>query len=167
MSEQRLSKIQKWILENCFRVTVLLDRTTLKKLNHITRSWQCKECPKTNENVRLTRNHGKIVTHYCVNDGFDCPYYDFYKEDILLSFFGLKPNNDIAHIHRVQHFHESPDYTKAHVTTHRSIDSLTEKGLIYAWSTFQEESLTISLADEGMKKAAELLGVKDFECFFE
>ena len=167
MSEQRLSKLQKWTLENCFKVTVLLDRTALKELNHITRSYQCKDCPKTNESVRIERSQNNIVTPRCVNDGLDCPYFEFYKEDILLSFFLLTPNNDIAHIYRVQHFHDSPDYAKAHVTAHRSISSLVEKGLVYTLSVFREDSLQIHLTDKVIEKAAELLEISDYVSLFE
>jgi hypothetical protein len=34
MSEWRLSKLQKWILKNCFRVTVLLDRMKLSDFSN-------------------------------------------------------------------------------------------------------------------------------------
>jgi len=161
MSERRLSKLQKWILENCFRVTVLLDRSTLKKLNNIDNSRECKACPKTGENVRLSRNQHNALQHRCGN-GY-CPYFEFYREDILLSFFMLTPNNDIAHFSRVQHFYDSPGYAKAHVTVHRSIKSLIEKGLIYTWNAFPENSQEICLTDDGVKKAAELLKISGFE----
>jgi hypothetical protein len=158
MSEQRLSKLQKWILENCFRVTVLLDRSTLKALHHLSDSRKCKGCPKTAESVRLSRDHHNALQHLCGNDGKgDCPYFEFYREDILLSFFSLPPDNDKAHFSRVQHFHDSPDYAKAHVTLHRSVNSLIEKGLAYTWNTFKEDSQQICLTDNGMKKAAEFL----------
>jgi hypothetical protein len=167
MSKQRLSKLQKWILENCFRVTVLLDRTNLKKLKNIGDSRKCRDCSKTNESVRLERNLSSIINPTCIKYGFTCPYFEFYKEDILLSFFLLEPNNDTFHLHRVQHFHNSPDYTKVHVTAHRSINNLTEKGLVYAWNAFQEDSLQINLTDEGMKKAAELLNIPDYLSLFK
>ena len=162
MSEQRLSKLQKWILENCFKVTVLLDRTALKELNNTSRSRQCKDCPKTSESVRVKRNQSNSIVPTCVNDGFACTYFEFYKEDILLSFFLLTPNNDIAHFSRVQHFYDSPDYAKAHVTVHRSIKNLEEKGYIYTLSTFREDSLEIHLTDKGIEKAAELLKIDDY-----
>ena len=157
MSERRLSKLQKWILENCYKVTVLLDRSTLKELNNIGQSYKCRDCPKTSESVRLMG----IRDYLCVKDGHSCSYFIFYKEDILLSFFLLTPNNSIAHINRVQHFHDSLDYAKAHVTTHRSINGLVEKDLIFAFNVFKEYSVQIYLKDEGMKKAAELLKISD------
>ena len=161
MSEHRLSKLQKWILENCFRVTVLLDRAALKKLNHIGDSRKCKTCPKTKEEVRLSRNQHNALQHRC-GDGF-CPYFCFYKEDVLLSYFSLIPNNDMAHFSRVQHFHDSPDYSKAHVTVHRSINGLIDKGFVYTWNTFPENSQEICLTDDGVRKAAELLKINDYE----
>ena len=167
MSKQRLSKLQKWMLENCFRVTVLLDRTTLKKLNNIGNSYKCRDCSKTNKSVRLIREQNKITTPMCVKDNFDCSYFWFYKEDVLLSFFLLKPNNDITHFYRVQHFYDSPDYIKVHVTVHRSINNLIEKGLVFSWKVFREDSFYICLTDEGMKKAAELLNINDYTTFFE
>ena len=121
MSDRRLSKLQKWILENCYKVTVLLDRTTLKGLHNIGRPCKCRDCPKTGESVKISKDKDKRINPLCANDGFSCSYFEFYKEDILLSYFLLTPNNEVAHIHRVQHFHYSPDYTKAHVSAHRSI----------------------------------------------
>jgi phosphomevalonate kinase len=67
----------------------------------------------------------------------------------------------------VQHFHDSPNYTKAHVSTHRSINGLVEKRLVYAFSTFQEYSLQIHLTNAGIKKAADLLNISDYMSFFE
>ena len=159
MSERRLSKLQKWILENCFKVTVLLDKTDLKELHKVGHALKCKDCSKTRECVRINHNNATL----CGKDGFHCPYFEFYKEDILLSFFLLTPNNDITHFNRVQHFYDSPDYTKAHVTVHRSIKSLAEKGYIYPMKVFREDSLQIHLTDEGIKKAAELLKIDDYE----
>ncbi len=162
MSERRLSKLQKWILENCFKVTVLLDRSGLKELKNIRDAWNCRACPKTAENV--IRDCGDTVTYICGSaQAFHCFYFDFYKEDVLLSFFSLIPDNDINHYERVQHFRDSPDYAKAHVTLHRSIKSLMEKGLIFTWKRSSDESLAISLTGEGMKKAAELLNINDFK----
>ena len=165
MSEQRLSKLQKWILENCFRVIVLSDRTNLKKLNNTGGSRKCSDCSKTSANVLLKRENNSI-TAYCVRDNTACDYFEFYREDILLSFFLLKPNNDISHFARVQHFHDSPDYAKAHVTANRSIKNLIGKGLICTWNVFRDESIKICLTDEGMKKAAELLNISDYMSLF-
>ena len=167
MSAHRLSKLQKWILENCFRVTVLLDRSTLKKLKKTSHSRQCGDCPKTRENARVKRIHNNCITNRCINNDYSCPYFEFYKEDILLSFFMLVPNNDITHFNRVQHFQDSPDYTKAHVTTHRSINNLIEKGFIYTFNAFREDSLQIHLTEQGLEKAAELLGISDYESLTE
>ena len=163
MSEQRLSKLQKWILESCFKVTVLLDRTTLKKLKNAGSSYKCRDCAKTRESVNISNN----LTYLCKKDGRSCHYFNFYKEDILLSFFMLAPKNDIVHINRVQRFHDSPDYTKAHVTVHRSIKSLVDKGLVYTLNDFNEYSLQLCLTDDGTKKAAELLKISDYESLIE
>ena len=87
MSEQRLSKLQKWILENCYRVTVLLDRTDLKELKNAGSSYKCRDCAKTRESISVS----KKLTYLCKKDGRSCHYFNFYKEDILLSFFMLAP----------------------------------------------------------------------------
>lgn len=165
MSKQRLSKLQKWILENCFRVTILLDRSMLKELNNTNCSRHCRKCPKTNENVRLERNTEDFISPKCVAHADFCSHYEFYKEDILLSYYSLKPSYDKAHINRAQHFHDSADYAKAHVSVHRSLNNLVEKGLIYIGSTFREDSLQISLTYEGMRKAAELLNINDTRAY--
>ena len=162
MSGQRLSKLQKWILQNCFKVTILLDRTGLKSLKNTSNSWKCRECSEPGESVQAERMN-IIITHKCVNSGSACQYFYFYKEDILLSYFLLPPNNGIVHINRVQHFHDSPDYAKAHVTLHRSMNNLVDKGLIFTFSTFREYSEQIHLTDKGMEKAVELLKIGDSE----
>jgi DNA-binding MarR family transcriptional regulator len=97
-----------------------------------------------------------------LRDSFSCPYFSFYKEDALLSFFSLTPDDSKTHISRVQHFRVDSDYTKAHVSVHRSLNSLVEKGLVTTFR-FAEYSMTISLTDEGMKKAAALLGIAAFQ----
>jgi len=168
MSEQRLSKLQKWILENCFRVTVLLDRTRLEKLNNAGSSRECRGCPKTDKSVRLERDKSNNITVRCVIKssiprGAICDYFEFYKEDILLSFFMLEPNNDIDHFDKVQHFHDSRDYAKIHVTVHRSIKNLIKKGYIYIWSAFAGDSMRICLTEDGMEKAAVLLNIRDYK----
>ena len=167
MSKQRLSRLQKWILENCFKVTVLLDRTNLKELNNAISSRKCRACPKTNECVRVERNKNNCITPRCLIGNTYCSYYEFYKEDILLSFFLLETNNYKSHFSRVQHFRDSPEYRKAHVTVHRSINNLIEKGLVYTYSLFQENSLQINLTDKGLERAAELLEIRDYESLIE
>jgi hypothetical protein len=68
--------------------------------------------------VRLVKN--KLSIEYsCLRDGFACPYFSFYKEDVLLSFFSLTPDDSKTHISRVQHFRSDSDYTKAHVSVHK------------------------------------------------
>ena len=79
----------------------------------------------------------------------------------------LAPKNDIVHINRVQRFHDSPDYTKAHVTVHRSIKSLVDKGLVYTLNGFNEYSLQLCLTNDGIKKAAELLKISDYKSLIE
>jgi hypothetical protein len=157
MSEQRLSKLQKWILENCYRVTVLFDRSNLKELKNAGASRKCRDCPKTKESVDLPEKQGYAPYRCAMGRSGFCSYFAFYKEDILLSYFSLRTNNEILHISRVQHFHGGPEYTKAHVSVHRSISSLVEKGLVHAWNPLRDESLMIRLADSGVEKAAELL----------
>ena len=70
MSKQRLSRLQKWILENCFKVTVLLDRTSLKELNNSVSLRKCRACPKINESVRKERDKLDCITHRCLDGGF-------------------------------------------------------------------------------------------------
>jgi len=126
MSKRRLSRLQKWIIENCFRVTIMQDRSSLKEI-------------KDKKNPQ-----------------------NFYKEDILLSFFLLTPNNSRLHSNRSQHFYDSPNYAKAHVSVHRSIVNLIQKGYVYTSDVGGESSVQIYLTGDGIKRAAELLSVNDY-----
>ena len=96
----------------------------------------------------------------------ECSYFAFYREDILLSFFSLTPDNGKLHNSRVQHFHNSPDYAKAQVTAYRSITGLVNKGLIHVYQ-FGGESLIINLTETGIAKTAELLKLEDVKSSVE
>ncbi len=86
----------------------------------------------------------------------------FYKEDIMLSFFALIPNNNRLRNNRAQCFYGSPDYAKNHVIACRSIRNLVQKGLVITDDAGGEFSQKIQLTAEGAKKAAELSGVSDY-----
>ena len=164
MSEQRLSKLQKWILVNCFRVTIQFDRSSLKALKNAGNWLRCKDCPKTREDVHPKKDI--YDTRFKCKRGMrlvnECSYFAFYREDILLSFFSLTPDNGKLHNSRVQHFHNSPDYAKAQVTAYRSITGLVNKGLVNVYQ-FGGESMIINLTETGIAKAAELLKLEDFK----
>ena len=63
----------------------------------------------------------------------------------------------------MQHFYDSPNYAKSHVSAHRSISNLISKGFVHTWYADGEGSLQIGLTSDGIKKAAELLGIS--ECY--
>ena len=109
----------------------------------------------------LKRNHYNGIVANCKKLNEACRRCCFYKEDILQNYFQLTPNNAIQGFSRVLHFHDSPDYIKAHVTLSRSLTNLREKGFINTWR-FEDESLKIYLTAKGIKKAAELIGTDDY-----
>jgi len=109
----------------------------------------------------LERNSNNDMVAGCKESGEACRRCCFYKEDILQNYFQLTPNYTKHGFSRVIHFHDSPGYSKAHVTLFRSLTNLKEKELIYTWR-FEDESLQINLTDKGIKIAAELIGINDY-----
>ena len=160
MADRRLSKLQKWILENCFRVTILLDRTALRPLQNCRDSIKCDSCDMRSA-ASLQRGMYNNITAYCAEPGLPCRRCLFYREDVLLNYFGLVPDNSKRSFIRVQHFHDGPDYSAAHVTLSRSLKNLKEKGLIYLWRV-EDESQRIFLTDHGVSQAAELTETVDY-----
>ena len=160
MADQRLSKLQKWILENCFRVTILLDRAELKPLQNCRDSYKCTSCDIQNA-ASLERDSNNVIFANCIGSGQSCFRSVFYREDVLLSYFGLASDNAKCSFFRVQHFRDSPDYAKAHATLSRCLKNLVEKGLIYLWRV-EDESQRICLTEKGIIIAAELAKTDDF-----
>jgi len=117
MANERLSKLQKWILANCYRMTVLYDNTKLLALS------------------------GRTAPD---------DKYAFFRDDILLSYFNLKPSRRHAFLH-VHHSKESKKYYSAQVSVSRTLKNLYAKGYIIEWQTNN-----IILTNRGKEKARSL-----------
>lgn len=158
MAEQRLSKLQKWIIINCFKVNVLLDRTGLKDLTNYEcgSSFNKFECPNKIKKERTMYNGiaNKCGSNYC-------EAFNLYKEDILLSYFNLEQKYKKYYMlgYRVEHFKGDKENNKAYVTLHRSLKNLWEKDLAYTWKPSSECSLQICLTDKGNQVAMQLLNI--------
>ena len=141
-------------------VTILMDRSLLRPLKNCRDSYKCSSCDVKNE-AFLERNKYNDIVANCKDTGYSCCQNSFYKEDILLSYFSLTPNNKKHSFSRVQHFHNSPDYSKIHVTLTRCLKNMWEKDLICLWRS-EDQSQRIILTDKGIEKAAEQLHVTDY-----
>lgn len=89
---------------------------------------------------------------------YSCSNYTLYKEDILLSYFNLEKSKKWA-FSREQHFVDTPEYRKAHVTLSRSLKTLVANEYIGLYGGGYH-STNIKLTEKGAVKAAELLGVE-------
>lgn len=159
MAEERLSKLQKWIITNCFKVNVLLDRTGLEDLmNYDCWGFDKFECPK---NIVKERNSNNLIDNYCTKRMQDCSAFQFYKEDILLSYFKLEKNNNKSAECKTQHFKYTALNNKAYVTLYRSLENLQNKNLIFTWKIWKESSLLIELSEKGREIALQLLNLDE------
>ena len=155
----RLSKLQKWILTECFKVTVLLDRSDLKELRGNTPCYDSEEkkyYSNCSEFIIKKRDLNNHINYYCNKRQQNCEYFKFYSDDILLSYFELEPDRWKYPFSRQQHFKGSPNNNKAYVSLGRSINNLGEKG--YIWG-YWYEGMEIFLTDKGRDKALELLNL--------
>ena len=118
MSKEKLSDLQKWILVNCYRMTILHDNTQLLPLS-----------------------------------GRNAPddKYVFMRDDILLSYFNLKPGRKRTFL-KVHHFRENREYYSAQATLSRTLKNLHEKGYIVGMQIYYN----IELTEKGKEKAREL-----------
>jgi hypothetical protein len=118
MGGKRLSKLQKWILVNCYRMTVLRDNTKL--------------LPLSGRNAPDDR-------------------YVFFRDDILRSYFALKPSRRDTFL-KVHHSKENKEYYSAQASLSRTLKNLHEKGYIIGYMVYYYVELT----EKGKEKAQEL-----------
>lgn len=152
MKKERFSNLQKWIIIECFKVTVLLDRSDLKELNGL--SNRCKYC-RNKDNITKKRSIQNKILYYCNNGQHHTEYYYFYREDVLLSYFKLEPDNFRDTFRKKQYFKGSKDNNKAYVSLGRSIKNLTDTDYLYSFDDY--DGIRIDLTDKGKEKAMELL----------
>lgn len=158
--KERLSKLQKWIITECFKVTVLLDKTGLEETKgNLCYNQTSKEYYKECKNfVSKNRDRNNGINYHCSKYNRSCDRFKFYRDDILLSYFKLTADNYKYPFSRQQHFKGGPANNKAYVSLGRSINNLYQKG--YIW-VFWYEGMEIGLTDKGRAKALELLNLDD------
>lgn len=164
MAEQRLSKVQKWILETCFKITVMHDRSELKKLK-ICPYYNEEKCPVWSKKIRDVNNG---ILHRCnmenkpqyKNDS--CDVYEMYLEDILLNYFDMDYSFEKDVLYRVARIKMTDDTNKNYSTLSRTLKNLEDKGLIFRWK-YAEYSTQINLTDKGKNIAMSLLNVNENE----
>lgn len=159
MASERLSKLQKWILETCFKITVLHDRNGLKPLK-ICCYYDEKKC---SESVIKERDCYNNIEYHCNVENKRsyknrCKMYDMYTEDILLNYFGMECSSVRDVLYRVARIEMNENTNKNYATISRTLKNMEYKGLVYRWK-FEEYSTEIHLTDKGKEIARVLLNV--------
>jgi len=90
------------------------------------------------------------------NETYGCDYFEFTREDILLTYFKLEKSKRYSFQGR-QKFVDCDEYKKAHVTISRTLKTLCENDYIGLYGKAGYSTI-IRLTDKGIAKAAELLG---------
>lgn len=164
MASERLSKLQKWILETCFKITVLHNREGLKPLK-ICRYYDADNCPQL---AIKTRNRHNII--YCICGKKDkpdyesefCGMYKMYLEDILLNYFEMEFSYEKETLHRVARIKMDGTTNKKYATISRTMKNLENKDLAYR-NKCGGRSTEVCLTDKGKMKAMELLHITENE----
>lgn len=164
MANERMSRMQRWILETCFKITVLHDREGLKPLK-ICCYYDKDKCPKLA--VKVRNCHNNIICK-CEKEGKPyyasdyCDMYEMYLEDILLNYFGMEFSYEKGTIYRVARIKMDDNTNKNYATLIRSMKNLEKKDLAFRYK-YGEKSTEICLTDKGRMKAMELLHISEEE----
>lgn len=167
MATERLSKLQKWILETCFKITVLHDRRGLKPLK-ICGCYDVDKCPQWAVKQRNLWNEIECI---CDRDNAkiykdkECDMYYMYVEDILLNYYDMKCSCAKNVIYRVARIEMNENTNKNYATISRALKNMEDKGLVYRWK-FEEYSTRIFLTNKGKEKAMGILNIS-CEAFYE
>lgn len=159
MASERLSKLQKWILEICFKITVLHNREGLKTLK-VCCCYNEKIC---SESVVKQRDCYNNIEYRCNVENKrsyknECKMYNMYTEDILLNYFNMDGSNVRDVLYRVARIEMNENTNKNYATISRTLKNMEYKGLIYRWK-FEDCSTEIHLTDKGKEKAVTLLNI--------
>ena len=159
MSEDRYSKLQKWILTHLYSILVDNDYSCITESGHIyCKQYNCEECSKDRIYIRID---GKTVisvknctshlkNERCCLNGF------ITNNDILVHYyhFQTRPKKSLCN-HDDLSIIPNSDVAKARVTISRSVKALENKGLIHVYITRSNE-LRYYLSDTGIRKAEQL-----------
>lgn len=159
MASERLSKLQKWVLETCFKITVLHDREGLKPLK-VCCYYNKKTC---SQSIIKERDCYNNIEYRCNVENKrsyknTCKMYNMYTEDILLNYFDMECSNVRDVLYRVARIEMNENTNKNYATISRTLKNMEHKGLIYRWK-FEEYSTEICLTDKGKEKTMLLLSI--------
>jgi len=162
MASERLSKLQKWILETCFKITVLHDREDLKPLQ-VCCYYDKDKCPQWAVKIRDFYNNieckcEKEDRPYYASDY--CYMYEMYLEDILLNYFDMDFSYEKGTLYRVARIKMDDNSNKNYATLTRCMKNLEKKELAFRYK-YGEKSTEICLTDKGRMKAMELLHITE------
>ena len=156
MAEQRLSKLQKWILINCYKVTILkqLEDTTIVRCRYYNKE-KCTEYTTPHKSIK----HAYIcVKKPEVNDYTDCLAFQFTQFEIYYYYFKLKLSEQKTSNDYTIYFEHNQDSEKVYISTSRSLKNLCKKDLINCYKI--DRTKIIVLTDFGVKTAKRLLEIE-------
>jgi hypothetical protein len=125
MAAQRLSKLQKWILVNCYNVTILKER----KDKALARCFHYNSFTTCSDKVTPFLNNPNVLK--CKSNSHYCSAYTFTQMDIYFYYYGLQSSKERqAYSNQGIYFIHTPESDKIYQTTSRSLKNLRDKGLI-------------------------------------
>lgn len=165
MSEDRCSKLQKWILTNLYAILVDKDYNCISNSGHIyCKQYNSEECSKEriyvrngNTTISVKNCTANLKNNLCCLNGF------ITNNDILVHYYHFQTRQKKS-LCRYDNLSIVPnaDVAKARVTISRSVNTLESKGLIHIYVTRSNE-LRYYLSDTGIRKAEQLLNREEFE----
>ena len=135
----RISKLQKWILKQAYKKTILYDRSELELLSDWNMNFKIKEI-----------DNDKTVLYWKY----------LFRAEVLLNYFNCETDKDKYTSTRFHHF--KGDNNKAQVTLTRSLHNLSDKGLIELWYGEGFPWQGIRLTEAGQEKALMLMNEQYF-----
>ena len=149
MANQRLSKLQKWILITCYEVTVLRQRE----------DWSVVSCGRYNEKIcrdSFYESPENEWVNLCkLSSGHFCFFYQFTQDDIYSGYYHLPKSDRRSYTDTKCYFLTTEDSNKAYSTTFRSLRNLARKGFIRAVQF--EGRTTIKLTSQGEELVKDLM----------
>ena len=135
MAKERLSKLQKWILMQTYKLEVLHDSGVVGKAN---RHWH----HYTVIGDALYKNHRLA--------------YRYFEPWIYENYYKISPKYG-------DNQQNLKEYNKAHVTVHRAINNMEDKGLIDVSRYYVYKMKNWGLTEKGKGIAEQLLNVKEMQ----
>ena len=135
MANERLSKLQKWILEQTYKLEVLHNSSVVGKTNGFYHRLAV-------SGDAIWANHSHM--------------YRYFEPWIYEHYYQLSPKYG-------DNQQNLKDYRKAHVTVHRAINNMEDKGLIDVTRYHTYKMKNWGLTEKGLILAEQLLNVKEMQ----